>query len=49
MKAQVAAKFTTTKIPPPKATAATIILKSQVQIIYIWRHHNGTYYQQPLI
>ena len=49
MKAQVAAKSTTTKIPPPKATAATMILKSQVQAIHIWRHHSGTYYQQHLI
>ena len=49
MKAQVAAKSTTTKIPPPKATAATMVLKSQVQAIHIWRHHSETYYQQPLI
>ena len=26
-----------------------MILKSQVQTIHIWRHHNGIYYQQPLI
>ena len=49
MKAEVAAKSTTTKTPPPKATAATMILKSQVQAIHIWRHHSGTYYQQHLI
>ena len=49
MKAQVAAKSTTTKIPPPKATAATMVLKSQVQAIHIWCHHSGTYYKQTLI
>ena len=49
MKAEVAAKSTTTKTPPPKATAATMVLKSQVQAIHIWRHHSGTYYKQPLI
>ena len=49
MKAKVAAKSTTTKIPPPKATVSTMVLKSQVQAIHIWHHHSGTYYQQPLI
>ena len=49
MKAQVATKSTTTKIAPPKATAATMILKSQVQAIHIWCHHSGTHYQQHLI
>ena len=49
MKAQVATKSTTTKIAPPKATAATMILKSQVQAIHIWCHQSGTHYQQHLI
>ena len=36
-------------IPLPQTTAAIMILKPQYQRIHIWRHHSGTYYQQPLI
>ena len=41
-------KTTTTAIRLLQTTTA-MILKFQDQRIHIWRHHSGTYYQQPLI
>ena len=38
-----------TAIPLLETTAAIMVLKSQDQIIHIWHHHSGTYYQQTLI
>ena len=38
-----------TAIPLLQTTAVIMIPKSQIQRIHKWRHHSGTYYQQPLI
>ena len=45
----IATNITTTAIALLQTTAAIMILESQDQRIHIWRHHSGSYYQQPLM